>query len=92
MARGFLFCIPRDLCFHFLGVAVGAEVAFFRPLWSPGVACWVISLVLRVSAVASPAAWCQYVDGLVGVFSGVVSGSDLGAFNYLDDFSTFNNY
>ena len=90
----FLFCIPRDLCFHFLGVevgAVGVEVAFFSPLWGPGVACWVISFVLLVSAVASPAAWCRCRWVSWGV-SGVVGGSGLGAFNYLDDFSTFNNY
>ena len=29
ISGGFLFCIPRDLCFHFLGVEVRAEVAFF---------------------------------------------------------------
>ena len=75
----------------FLGVevgAVGVEVAFFRPLMGPGVACWVVSFVLRVSAMASPAAWCLCRWVSWGV-SGVVGGSGLGAFNYLDDFSTF---
>ena len=53
----------------------------FVPWWGPGVACWVVSFVLRVSALASPTAWClcQWVGWRV---SGVVGGSGLGAFNY----------
>ena len=70
---------------------VGVMVAFFCPLWGPGVACWVASFVLRVSAVDSPVAWCLCRWVSWGV-SGVVCGSGLGVFNYLDDFSTLNNY
>ena len=70
------------------GSGGGAFLHFFIPL---GVACWVVSFVLRVSAMASPAAWCLCRWVSRGV-SGVVGGSSLGAFNYLDDFSTFNNY
>ena len=70
---------------------MGVEVSFFRPLWGSGVACGVVSFVLRVSAVASFATWCLCRWVSLGV-SGVVGGSGLGASNYLDDFSTFNNY
>ena len=56
--------------------------AFFVPFRVP-VCCahWVISFVLCMSAMASPVGWCLCVGWGV---SGVVSGSSLSAFDYLD--------
>ena len=63
---------------------VGAGAAFFRPLPGPGVCVhWVISFVLCMSAMASPAGWCLWRWVGWGV-SGVVGGSSSSAFDYLD--------
>ena len=84
ISGGFWFCTPQDLCFHFLGVevgAVGVEVALFRLLMGSRHRLLGRFFVFRVSAMASPATWClcRWVSWSV---SGVVGGSGLGAFNY----------
>ena len=84
----FGFALLGTYVFISLG-AVGVEVALFRPLVGSRRRVLGFSFVLRVSAMASPAAWClcRWVGWRV---SEVVGGSGLGAL--LDDFSTFNNY
>ena len=49
--------------------AVGVEVAFFVPFGVPGVACWIVSFVLRMWLPLQPAG--AYVDGLAEVFLGL---------------------
>ena len=62
----------------------GGGCCLFRPLRGPDVcAHWVISFVLCMSAMASPAGWCLCRWVGWGV-SGVVGGSSLSAFDYLD--------
>ena len=77
----FLVLHSSGLMFSFLWGQWGCRLHCFVPWWGPGVACWVVSFVLRVSAVASPAAWCLCRWVGWGV-PGVVCGSGLGAFNY----------
>ena len=57
--------------------------AFFVPFGVPEVAHWVVSFVLCISAMASPAGWCLCRWVGWGV-SGVVGGSSSSAFDYLD--------
>ena len=90
-------------CFSFLGTYVfisdrgsrwgqwGWRLHFFVPFGVPRsrVGSFLLCFVCPLWLPLRPGA---YVDGLVGGVSGVVGGSGLGAFNYLDDFNTFNNY
>ena len=75
---GFWFCTPRDLCFHFFGVGVGAvgvEVGLFR--FPGGVPASRVGLFLLCFACPP---WLRlrpgaYVSGLVGVFLGLSVGA-----------------